>query len=261
MRLTVLTDNAAGGSCAAEHGLSYLIESRSGPVLFDTGHSDIFLKNAQQLGIDIDRTNTVVLSHGHWDHGDGLRHLRDKRLICHPGVFIRRYRGNGEENIGLSLDADELHRRFDVVTTEDPLQVNEEITFLGAIPRENDFESQSTSFVDEDGNEDFVPDDSALAIVEDEALVVVSGCAHSGICNIIEHARRVTGIKQVAAVFGGFHLMGGDRQTEETIAFFHDNSIRRVHPSHCTQLPALAAFHHAFGIQQVKTGTVFEVSG
>ncbi|MBN1447389.1 MAG: MBL fold metallo-hydrolase [Bacteroidetes bacterium] len=259
MRIFVLTDNAAGGEYTAEHGLSYLIQTRSGQILFDTGHSDVFLKNASIMGVEINSVGTVVLSHGHWDHGNGLRFLSHKRLICHPAAFIRRYRRNGSENIGLVIDADELRRRFDVVTTETPFPVNEEMTFLGEIPRENDFESQSTGFVDGDGNDDFVPDDSALAVVEDGKLIVVSGCSHAGICNIVEYARQVTGLRQVTAVFGGFHLNGADHQTAETIAYFQANGIAQVYPSHCTQLPALAAFHLAFGTEQVKTGMIFEL--
>ncbi len=259
MKLTVLTENAAGGDLAAEHGLSYLIETRSGTVLFDTGHSDIFLKNAEKLGVDLEQTGIVVLSHGHWDHGNGLNYLRGKRLICHPDAFIKRYRGNHSLNIGLDLEAGELQRRFDIVTSKKPFTVNEEVVFLGEIPRSNDFEAQTTTFVDEYGEDDYIMDDSALAIVERGKLTVVTGCSHSGICNIVDYARLVTGVQHVEAVFGGFHLKGDDRQTEETINYFKTNDIDRVYPSHCTELPALAAFHRAFQNRQIKTGMMFEV--
>ncbi len=259
MKLTVLTDNVAGGQLAAEHGLSYFVETVSGAVLFDTGHSDVFLKNAAQLGVPVEETNTVVLSHGHWDHGDGLRYLGRKRLICHPGVFIKRYRRNGSRNCGLQLGQKEVESRFDVVCSTKPYAINDEILFLGEIPRIHDFEGQTTPFVDENRVDDFVIDDSALAIVEDGALSIVTGCSHSGICNIIEHAKNISGIQGVAAVFGGFHLHGEDEQTEKTIAYFKANTIDRIQPSHCTNLPALAAFYDAFRMAQVKTGNVFEV--
>ncbi len=259
MKLTVLTENTAGGTFAAEHGLSYFIETHSGAVLFDTGHSSIFLKNAAKLGVDLEATSTVVLSHGHWDHGNGLEHLRGKRLICHPDVFIKRYRRNDSQYIGLNLEAGELKRRFDVVTCKEPYVISEEIVFLGEIPRTNDFEAQTTTFVDENGKDDYVVDDSALAIVERGKLTVVSGCSHSGICNIVDYARKVTGVQHITAVFGGFHLDGNDRQTEKTIEYLRGNDIDRIFPSHCTKFPALAAFYSAFQIQQVKTGMVFEV--
>jgi 7,8-dihydropterin-6-yl-methyl-4-(beta-D-ribofuranosyl)aminobenzene 5'-phosphate synthase len=259
MRLTVLTENVAGETFAAEYGLSYLIETGSGTVLFDTGHSNIFLQNAAKLDIDLGATDTVLLSHGHWDHGNGLKYLQGKRLICHPGVFINRYRKDRSGNIGLELSADQLRHRFDVITTEKPYRINKEITFLGEIPRANDFEAQQTAFAHENGEDDYVMDDSALAVVEGNKLIVVSGCSHAGICNIIDHAMCVTGLQHIEAVFGGFHLMDDDLQTEKTISYVRAHNIKRIYPSHCTKLPALAAFYSAFHIEQVKTGMVFVV--
>ena len=162
-------------------------------------------------------------------------------------------------NIGLDLTKGELERRFDIVTCKQPYVINEELTFLGEIPRTNNFEALTTDFVDENGNDDFVIDDSALAVVENGKLTIISGCSHSGICNIIEYAKNITGMQRVNAVFGGFHLQGEDRQTAKTIEYFKATDIGRIYPSHCTKLPALAAFYNAFHIEQVKTGMVFEV--
>ena len=100
MKLTVLTENVANYRFLAEHGLSYLVEHDSARLLFDAGNSDVFLQNAARLSIDIDSIDTVVLSHGHWDHGDGLAFLSGKRLICHPNAFAKRYSRLGKEEIG-----------------------------------------------------------------------------------------------------------------------------------------------------------------
>lgn len=80
MKITVLTDNAPGRECLSEFGLSYLVEADK-KILFDTGSSDVFLKNAERLNISLDDLDAIVLSHGHWDHGNGLRFIRDKQLI------------------------------------------------------------------------------------------------------------------------------------------------------------------------------------
>ena len=214
MKLTVLIDNVAGGKLLAEHGLSYLIEHDEKAVLFDTGHSMAFLKNAFSLGIDIPSDiDTVVLSHGHWDHGDGLRYIHNKTLITHPSAFIKRYRRNTDVSIGLSLTKEEVEKKFRLIETADPYFITEKIIFLGGIPRLNSFESKQTTFVDENGNDDFVPDDSALVLINDNALIIVAGCSHAGICNIIEYAKKITGIGKIKAVIGGFHLKGKDEQT------------------------------------------------
>lgn len=259
MKTTVLTENIAGGKFLAEHGLSYLIEIDGEQILFDTGHSDVFLKNAKTLGIDIHQNaQKVVLSHGHWDHGDGLQFLDKKTLITHPGSFAKRFRKNDKSPVGLSFSREEAANKFKLIESKTPIQITENLYFLGEIPRDNDFESQTTSFELENGEDDFIADDSALAAIVENKLVVITGCSHSGICNICEQAKKVTGISEIHAVIGGFHLKHANRQTQETIEYLKRNKIEKLLPSHCTELPALAAFYEAFKIQQVKTGEVFE---
>ena len=260
MQLTILTDNCAGGEFLAEHGLSYLIEMKGQIVLFDTGHSDVFLINAAKLGIDIQKeVSTVVLSHGHWDHGDGLSYLEGKKLITHPMVFMERYRRRDNSYIGLALTKDELNERYDLETTKEPYKISDNIFFLGEVPRLTEFESKTTSFVDKNKQPDFVPDDSALVVIENDELIIVSGCAHSGICNTILHAQKITGFTKIKAVFGGFHLKKNNKQTRETIQFLKQNNVGQIFPSHCTELEALHAFSKEFNISQVKTGMIYNM--
>ncbi len=259
MKLTVLTENSAGGKFLAEHGLSYLIEIDEQIILFDTGHSEVFLKNARKLGIDIpNEVGKIVLSHGHWDHGNGLQYLKDKTLFVHPAAFIRRFRKRDFSPVGLSFSKETLSQKFTIKETTSPVKVTDHLFFLGEIPRKNNFEAQTTPFADDFQNDDFVPDDSALAAIVNDELVVITGCSHSGICNIVEHAKTVTGISRVKGVLGGFHLKYDNEQTRQTIDYLKAQKVERVLPSHCTELPALAAFYQAFGIQQVKTGSILE---
>lgn len=260
MKLTVLTENVAGGRFLAEHGLSYLIEHQGEKILLDTGHSDVYLHNAELLGIDIHKeVDTVVLSHGHWDHGDGLQYLQDKILYCHPLSFMQRFRQLDKTYLGLKISKSEAIKRFDLQTSITPIEVKPNVFFLGEVPRLNDFEAQTTTFLDSNDKPDFVLDDSALAIVEDDALIIVTACSHSGICNIIEHAIKTTGVSKVKAVIGGLHLKHNDEVTRKTIDFLNTLNIQKLYPSHCTALDALAVFNHEFGVQQVKTGMIFEL--
>ena len=257
MKITVLTENVAGGKLLAEHGLSYLIEIDGEKILFDTGHSNVFLKNAKLLDIDIENeVKTVVLSHGHWDHGDGLKFFENKNLITHPAAFFKRFGKNDHHPVGLSLSKEEIQKKFNLTETFNYLQINSSLYYLGEIPRLNDFESQVTSFEYENGDDDFVPDDSALATIIKSELIVITGCSHSGICNICEHAKKITGISKIKAVIGGFHLKYQNRQTLETIEYFKNNRVEKLYPSHCTELPVLTAFYEEFKIDKVKTGMV-----
>ncbi len=258
IKVHILTENIAGKTFLAEHGLSYLIEIDGEKILFDTGHSDVFLKNALKLGFDIEsQVEQVVLSHGHWDHGNGLIHLENKKLLTHPGAFVKRYSKRDHSYNGLNLSKVELESRFRLTTSSVPVKITPGLWYLGEIPRKNDFENQSTSFELEDFSDDFLPDDSALAAVENNELVIISGCSHSGICNICEYAKEVTGISKIKAVMGGLHLKEQNDQTLRTIDYFAQNKVETIIPSHCTDLPALSAFFDAFKIPSVKTGMSF----
>jgi len=257
MTISILTDNSPGESTAAEHGLSYLIEHDGKKLLFDTGQSDLFLENARIMGIDIASIETIVLSHGHFDHGGGLPYLSGGRLICHPECFIRRYRKADHLYIGLKTPKDELAGKFSLLSSAFPYKITDKIIFLGEIPRVNDFESKSTSFILGDGTPDFVIDDSAIVLLLDKGLFVVTGCGHAGIVNTLEHAKNVSGDNRIYGIMGGFHLKKADRQTQETIRYLRNNHITHVYPAHCTNHPALALFNDHFGTKPVRTGDIF----
>jgi len=258
MTITVLSENCAGHYTQAEHGLSYLVEDDV-KILFDTGQSDLFIRNAEILNIDLNNIETIVLSHGHFDHGNGLKYLDNKRLICHPGVFIKRYRKEDKahkENIGLALSEDQINELFHLTTIKTPLLISNHVFFLGEIPRLNDFEAKTTDFITENDTDDFVTDDTGIAVRTPSGLVVITGCGHAGICNTIEHAKKITGEKNIYAVTGGFHLKGAGEQTKQVIEYFKKENIKHIHPSHCTDFIALAEFHNEFGINQIKTGDI-----
>lgn len=238
----------------SEHGLSFLIEVDQLKVLFDTGASDLYKRNAAKLGIDLGAVDRIVLSHGHWDHGNGLEYMEGKPLICHPDCFVKRYRKSGDTYLGLSLSKEELGDRFDLETFRRPIRLSDHLWFLGEIPRKNDFEAQATKYILEDGSEDFILDDSGLVAITKNGLVIISGCAHSGICNMIEHARRVTGIFKVVAVIGGFHLKAANKQTRKTIEYLEKLELEHVIPSHCTFDPALKLFRQTFGGRELLVG-------
>ncbi len=256
MKISILADNCPGDNLPAEHGLSYLIESDGKKLLFDTGQSNLFIKNAQAMGSDISNPDMIILSHGHFDHGDGLNFLAGGKMICHPGCFVKRYRKADFSYIGLDNSKDELAEKFDLITSSKPYRISERIIFLGEIPRITDFESKHTSFALEDGTPDFVMDDSAVALILDEGLFVVTGCGHAGIVNILEHVKKVTGIEKLYGIMGGFHLKENNRQTQETIRYLKKSSMMHIYPSHCTDNPALSLFHKEFNSRQVKTGDV-----
>lgn len=256
MKVFVLTENNAGEITAAEHGLSYLIEADGSRILFDTGQSDLFLKNAAIMGVSMEDIDMIVLSHGHYDHANGLQHLSDGTLLCHPGCFIRRYRGSDHSYIGLKTSREELAGKFNLITSREPYRITESIVFAGEIPRITPFESQTTSFLLEDGTPDFVADDSALIITLHEGLFIITGCGHAGVVNTMEHASAITGIDNIYGIMGGFHLKEEDRQTIETVNYLKKKKVTHIIPSHCTTGAALTSFRTTFDARPVRTGDI-----
>ena len=257
MRLTVLVDNHAKGKLRAEWGLSMLLETKQGKTLFDFGSSNMYLENAAQLGLDLKDVKRCVLSHGHWDHGTGLvGWVNGGELICHPEVFTERHRGN--RVLGLPCTENEVSSKMSITMSRKPLEIEKNVFFLGEIPRKTDFESKHTPFKKTDGSEDFVNDDTGLAMVTAKGLTVLSGCAHSGICNIVEHAKEVTGVSKVHALIGGFHLKGNGETTMRTIAYLKKFNPDFISSSHCTDFEALTAFYQAFGSIPFGVGDIIE---
>ena len=256
MKISILTENQPGTFTPSEHGLSYLIEHDGKRILFDTGQSDMFLKNAEIMNVGLENIDVIILSHGHFDHGNGLNYLSGGNLVCHPGCFVKRYRKNDHRYIGLKKSQDELATIFNLNLSAEPFNISDKVIFLGEIPRLTDFESQSTPLIFEDETPDFVRDDSALALILQEGLFVLTGCGHSGIVNTLEHAKKITGIETLSGIIGGFHLKEIDLLTKETIRYLKENNVKHILPSHCTELPALSVFYENFGIRQVKTGDV-----
>ena len=258
LKIIVLNDNTAGRWCRAEHGLSYIIEADC-TVLFDTSSSDLIAYNAKILNIDLQQIETIVLSHGHDDHTGGLSLFEGQQLICHPDTFLKRTRKSNGTELGIEWSEKEIRSRFNLVLSRDPIQLSGQIYFLGEIPRLTEFESKTTAFEKADGTDDFVLDDSGLAIVTSKGLVVISGCAHSGICNMTAHAMKVTGIEKVHLVIGGFHLQNDDAITQQTIDWMKSMQVAQVIPSHCTSFSSQSAIFKSFRFVPVKSGNTIEI--
>lgn len=258
LRITILNDNVAGRWCRAEHGLSFLVEADE-TVLFDTGSSDLIGYNAKILNIELQQIRTIILSHGHDDHTGGLMLFEGQKLVCHPDSFLRRFRKSNQTELGMKWKETEISSRFELIASREPIRLSEQIFFLGEIPRKTSFESRSTAFQKADGSDDFVLDDSGLAVVTSKGLVVISGCAHSGICNMIAHAIKVTGLEKVHLVIGGFHLQNDDELTQTTIEWMKSMKVEQVVPSHCTAFPAQTTFYKNFPFIQAKSGNVIEI--
>ena len=257
VRIRLLTENLASDMVwLAEWGFSAWIEYGDVRILFDTGYSDVWVRNAAHAGIDLDRADFVALSHFHQDHTRGLLHhpfKGRKTLIMHPRVLDPRRRSGSDELKAEDRRIQEVYNRdFDVVQAVEPLEFSEGAFFLGEVPRVTSFERGCFE-------DDPMRDDTALALKTPEGVVVVSGCSHAGICNICEHAKAVTG-QPLHAVLGGFHLLHAeDPPVERTIEYFRAENPRHLMPMHCIDFDIQAKFQTVFGGTRPGSGSLVEI--
>ena len=256
MKITVLNANIASGICKAAHGLSWFVEAEKN-ILFDAGPSSIAFENAEKIGIDPNDADLIVLSHGHWDHGNGLEFMSGGKLIAHPEIHRKRYKESNGRSIGLDLPQKDIEDKFDVMYSKSHLQLFDGAWFLGEIHRINQWDSGHEDFILEDQSPDNVPDDTGIVLETQKGLVVISGCAHSGITNIVLKAMEIMPGKPVHAVMGGFHLKPGDPRLQRTIDFFKKLGIKKLYPSHCTAVEVISQMREVLPVKFVKSGNVF----
>ena len=244
------------------HGLAFHIQTKVGnksyEILYDTGPSgDLFLHNLKALNLDISPVNEIVMSHGHWDHFggllDGLRKIGKKgtTVYIHPVIL------NPRRTV-VQTDKGEKITDFPLVPTKDEilaaggqpsisgepiLLAGNTILRTGEIPRQTDYEigfPNHEVLVDGKWIDDSkVIDDNCLGIRTSSGLVIVTGCAHSGIVNSVREVMRLTDEKSVRAIIGGFHLMGkgATSKIQKTIRDLKEIAPSMIVPCHCTGAP------------------------
>ena len=270
IRITILIENTAyKAGLKTEHGLSVWIEYGNNRILFDTGQSDSVLDNAEALGIDLAQANAIVLSHGHYDHTGGLCSVIDlapkAKVYLHPAAVEPKYsqKASGAKYIGMSDSAKEAIQDCSLVWTAKPVAIFPGISATGQVPRTNDYEDVGGAFfTDEDCRRpDELLDDQSLFIASSKGLIVICGCAHSGVVNTLDYISKLTGEKNIYAVIGGMHLLNADpRRTENTIDVFKKYKIQKVIPLHCTGHKAAEAMKEAFGEKCLCSGAGGQIS-
>jgi len=279
LRVTVLVDNTTitDRYFCGEPGLSIFIETGGKKILFDTGYSGLFLENAKKMGIDLHTLDLVVLSHGHLDHTGGLVALArffmeaaiEKKpchkpgLLAHPRCFRPKEHAPLENN-GSILDEAEVRRHFAVTLSDKPIQITDDLVFLGEIPRKFPFEQMDPKdrrilLPDGTTEPDLLLDDTALACRTKKGLVIITGCSHAGICNITEYAREVCGEEKIHDIVGGFHLLRpSPEQLQGTCAYLKGIAPAAVHACHCTSLAAKIALAGSCPVQETGVGLRLE---
>lgn len=246
MKIITLAENTSVSEAFRnEHGLSLYIETETHKLLFDVGASSLFAENAEKLGVDLSEVDVLVISHGHHDHGGGLKtfmEINDKAVIYINGKAFENHfskRANSEVYIGLDQ---ELFANPRFVFLEQDFVIDDELCIFTNVQGER---CRSTANADllmeKDGQrqaDDFCHEQN-LIIREKNQLVLVAGCAHKGIVNILDHMA-LNYDMQPTTVIGGFHLYNRSRKKSESKELIESigNELlmteSRYYTCHCT---------------------------
>ena len=257
MKIISLVENTTNNDefkCA--HGLSLYIETEKHKIIFDVGPNSYFLENAKKLNVNIEDVDIVIISHGHDDHGGGLKTFfsvnSKAKVYIHEGFFKPHFstsRGPEPRFIGIDKDI-EANGRF--IYTENITKIDDELTIF-ANPETHDLISQSNKTLLAEYGSGLVPDEFEhehnLIISYKDKKILLCGCSHRGIVNILSTAEKVIG-SQIDYVIGGFHLMNPSTKKVESYELLNkiaDELLKRekteYYTCHCTGLDAFNALH------------------
>jgi 7,8-dihydropterin-6-yl-methyl-4-(beta-D-ribofuranosyl)aminobenzene 5'-phosphate synthase len=209
----------------------------------------------------------LLLSHGHWDHTWGLDELLKlyltpesplkKRpiLVAHPLALLPKFRDNGTEH-GAIIDESILKRRFINGLSKDPVWLTANLVYLGEIERKIERgQVMGKTVISGVLTDDYILDDTALVYKHRQGLVIITGCSHSGICNIVRQAQKICREDRVYDIVGGFHLLNPDPgRLQTTVSFFKNLNPGQLHPCHCTDLESKFALRQVATVKEVGCG-------
>jgi 7,8-dihydropterin-6-yl-methyl-4-(beta-D-ribofuranosyl)aminobenzene 5'-phosphate synthase len=272
-QIVVVADNTVTANrIKGEHGLAFWIETAEHCIMFDTGQGLVLEDNARALNLDLDAVDTVVLSHGHYDHTGGLASVLrcasgNVCIYAHLDAFLPKYHRKGESIREIGIPSESrvamTDSRCRLIASREPIEIVPGVWSTGEILRQHREEASKESFCrDAAGQEpDLLMDDQALFIDTAKGMVVLLGCAHAGLINTLDHIQQLTNGRPIRAVVGGMHLgSASDSRLAWTISALRKFGIGLFGPMHCTGQKAIAAFWAVFpsACQECGVGTLFK---
>ncbi|QWC00065.1 MBL fold metallo-hydrolase [Mycoplasmatota bacterium] len=245
--VTLVEDNKKIDGIEAEHGVSFFIETQKHKLLFDLGQGDLFSLNAKKLNIDLTDVDTVIISHGHYDHGGGLKTFLN--INSHAKIYIQasaigEFYSEREKDQYTYIGLDKTLDRSRFVFLEGDSDIDEELSLISQIEGMDYFPNSNHTLYKKENNKLILDDfkhEQSLLVQSNQSTILFAGCAHQGIVNIINQVEKKLDGKRINIVLGGFHLKSRYKEYEESTAnvkligeILKDKKIDKYYTGHCT---------------------------
>lgn len=272
MKIINLVEDTKGGECLNEHGLSFYIETKKHKLLVDSGTTDMFLHNADMLGVDLTQVDTFILSHGHYDHSGGLIAFSKRNpnakiyLKVSVGGDYYHLSPESERYIGIDKSILELPQ---IIKVQENVQIDDEL-FLFSNFKEKRYPAWSNQELKQKVGNTYIQDDFAheqcLVISQGEYRILMSGCAHNGILSILNGYFELFGAYP-DTVISGFHMVKKSDYTEEEVDYIRQTASELMktkalfYTGHCTGQKAFGIMKEMMGeqLQVFHSGSKLEV--
>ena len=253
-----------------EHGLSILLGINGENILFDTGATGKFIDNADKMGIDIENIDTLVISHGHYDHGGGLSRFLERnkkaRILMHSRAREKHYIKVLFKKFDASIPETVFHNYSNRITFIDKTtEISKGIFIItDAVKNYPWVKFNKRMLIKEDGKfkADDLKHEIIMAVENNKKLVVITGCSHNGVINMIQSAVNKLPDMPIQAVIGGFHIMGESEQTVRELGKkLSEFNIEKTYTCHCTGKKSYKVLKHELreGIDYLCTGMDIEL--
>lgn len=267
MKIINLVENTKKNECLNEHGLSFYIETEKHKLLMDTGASDLFLQNAEILGVDLTQVDTVILSHGHYDHSGGL--LAFAKIDPKAKIYLKdtadgdHYHLDPEEKRYIGIDP-KIMKLPQVIAVSDDLKLDEELSLMTGFDGKRNPSWSNEKLKKKTGDvyvQDKFEHEQCLVLTQGERKILFSGCAHNGILSILDKYHKHFG-EYPDTVISGFHMMKKTQYTPDEVEYIRHTAYELLktkalfYTGHCTGQAAFEIMKEIMGdrLQELYSG-------
>lgn len=251
LKMTILVENTVyRQGLLAEHGLSIYLEFNGKKYLFDSGQGMALKHNARELGIIFNELDGLILSHGHYDHTGGIPFLLEQKsdldIYAHPDFQIERYSMRGKRLVPVSYSGPEIK---DFNRIKNLSEIDNNMFLTGEIKGAENYLNEKYKRKNNSGHKtDDFSDDISLYFEGKNGLIIILGCSHKGVKNIIKEIMNKSGLNKIDKIIGGMHLMNTDKtKLKELSEFFEKINPAEIYPLHCTGKEAASFFRERLG--------------